>query len=84
MFSNTSLSHFLYLLHLVAPMPRNHNPLGAAAPVPTRTTQCPAVELIEFFQRYNAPDSTKPSALKTENFPFLGSLLTRLAAAGKR
>jgi hypothetical protein len=62
----------------------NHNPLGAATPVLTQATKAPAVELIEFFQRANKPDTTKPSSFEAEKFPFLDSLLTMLAAAGKQ
>jgi hypothetical protein len=58
--------------------------LGAAAPVLTQATKPPAVELIEFFQRRNEPDTTKPISLETEISPFLDSLLTALAAAGKQ
>jgi hypothetical protein len=58
--------------------------LGATTPVFTQATKPPAVELIEFFQRYNEPETLKPSCLETEKTPFLGSLLTMLAAAGKQ
>jgi hypothetical protein len=68
-FSNTSLSHFLYLLHLVASMPRNHNRLGATTPVPARATQCPAVELIEFFQRLQRAGLDKAKCFGNGNVP---------------
>jgi hypothetical protein len=58
--------------------------LGAATPVLTQATKSPAVELIEFFQRSNEPDTTKPKTFETEHSPFLGSLLTMLAGSGKQ
>ena len=61
-----------------------HNQLGAAAPVFTQATKPPAVELIEFFQRSNEPDTAKTRSFETILSLFLGSLLTILAAAGKQ
>jgi hypothetical protein len=62
----------------------NHNQLRATTRVLTRTTKPPAVELIEFFQRSNEPDTAKTSSFETKKSPFLGSVLTTLAAAGKQ
>jgi hypothetical protein len=58
--------------------------LGASAHVFTQATKPPAVELIEFFQRSNEPDRAKTGSFETDFFPFLDSLLTILAAAGKQ
>jgi hypothetical protein len=58
--------------------------LGAAAPVLAQAIKPPAVELNEIFQRYNEPATTQPSASETDESPFLGSLLTALAAACKQ
>jgi hypothetical protein len=62
----------------------NHNRLGAAAPILTQATKPPAGELIEFSQCSNEPDTTESSSFETEKSPFLDSLLTTLAAAGKQ
>jgi len=62
----------------------HHNQLGATAPFLTQATKPPAVELIEFFQRSNEPDTAKPKSFETEHSPFLGSLLTMLAGSGKK
>jgi hypothetical protein len=62
----------------------NHNRWGAATPVLTQATKPPAVELIEFFQCSNEPDTTKPCSHETEKSPFLDSLLTTTGAAGKQ
>jgi hypothetical protein len=58
--------------------------LRAAAPVLAQAIKPPAVELIEFFQRYNEPATTQPSAFETDKSPFLDSLLTALGPAGKQ
>jgi hypothetical protein len=62
----------------------NHNRLGATAPVLTQATKPPAVELIEFFQRSNEPDTAKASSFETEQSPFPVSFLAIPAPAGKQ
>jgi hypothetical protein len=58
--------------------------LGAAAPILAQAIKPPAVELIEFFQCSNEPDTTTASSFETVKSPFLQSLLTAQAAAGKQ
>jgi hypothetical protein len=62
----------------------NHNRLGAATPILTQATKPPAVELIEFFQCSNEPDTAEPRSPEAEKSPFLGSLLTTTRSAGKQ
>ncbi|MGA2556605.1 MAG: hypothetical protein ABSG04_10080 [Verrucomicrobiota bacterium] len=74
----------LILAASCGPGAANHNQLGAAGPVPSRATNPPAGEVIEFLQRSNQPDSAKASSSETKISPFPGSLLTIPAAAGKQ
>jgi hypothetical protein len=64
--------------------PPTHNGLGAPTFVPTKTTNHPAIESFEFFQRSNEPVNLKLISFETGNSPFLDSFLTPTSAAGKQ